>query len=119
MKPRFLLDEHIDHSIQRQLRRIDPHVDVIAIGDSSSPPVGTSDSDILLWMETSGYILVTENRSTIPGHLNEHYTAGHHMPGLFWIRPQTPFGRVVEELYLIWFSSTADEYVDRAIFIPL
>ena len=25
MKPRFLLDEHINHSIQRQLRRIDPH----------------------------------------------------------------------------------------------
>ena len=61
MKPRFLLDEHIDHSIQRQLRRIDPHVDVIAIGDSSSPPVGISDSDILLWMEKSGYILITEN----------------------------------------------------------
>ena len=70
MKPRFLLDEHIDHSIQRQLRRIDPQVDVIAIGDSSSPPVGTSDSDILLWMESSGYILITENRSTIPGHFN-------------------------------------------------
>jgi len=64
MKPRFLLDEHIDHSIQRQLRRIDPQVDVIAIGDSNSPPVGTSDSDILLWMEASGYILITENRST-------------------------------------------------------
>ena len=109
MKPRFLLDEHIDHSIQRQLRRIDPHVDVIAIGDSSSPPVGTSDSDILL----------TENRSTIPGHLNDHYVAGHHMPGRFWIRPQTPLGRVVEELYVIWYSSAADEYVDRAIFIPL
>src|SRR5215213_4790922 len=73
MKPRFLLDEHIDHSIQRQLRRIDPQVDVVAIGDSSSPPVGTSDSDILLWMEATGYILITENRSTIPGHLNDHY----------------------------------------------
>jgi hypothetical protein len=69
MKPRFLLDEHIDHSIQRQLRRLDPHVDVIAIGESGSPAAGTSDSDILLWMEESGYILITENRSTIPDHL--------------------------------------------------
>ena len=57
MKPRFLLDEHIDLSIQRQLRRLDPHVDVIAIGES-------------------GYILITENRSTIPDHLKEHYAAG-------------------------------------------
>jgi hypothetical protein len=70
-------------------------------------------------MEASGYILITENRSTIPGHLDDHYAVGRHMPGLFWIRPQTSLGRVVEELYLIWYSSVADEYIDRAIFIPL
>jgi hypothetical protein len=118
VKPRFLLDEHIDQSIQRQLRRSDPHVAVIAIEDSTSPPVARSDSNILLWMEANDYILITENRSTIPGHLNDHYADGHDMPSLFWIRPQTPLGRVVEELYLIWYSSLADEYIDHAIFIP-
>ena len=28
-------------------------------------------------------------------------------------------GRIVEELYLIWYTSTADEYTDRVLFIPL
>jgi len=119
MKPRFLLDEHIDHVIQRQLRRLDSQVDVLVIGDPDAPPIGTPDPDILLWIEATGYILVTENRSTIPMHLSDHYADGRHIPGVLWIRPATPIGRVIEELYMIWYTSTADEYVDRALFIPL
>ena len=119
MKPRFLLDEHVDHAIQRQLRRLEPSLEVLAIGDPNAPPAGILDSDILLWMEVNGYILITENRSTIPVHLGDHYTAGHHFPGVFWIRPHTPLGRIVEELYLIWYTSTADEYTDHVLFIPL
>ena len=70
MKPRFLLDEHVNRAIQRQLRRLNPNVDVLAIGDPGAPSTGTSDPDILTWLEESGYIFVTENRSTIPRHLS-------------------------------------------------
>ena len=119
MKPRFLLDEHVNRAIQRQLRRLDPRIDVLAIGDPGAPPAGTSDPDLLRWIEEHGYILVTENRSTIPGHLSDHFAAGRHIPGLFWIRPGVGIGQVIEELYLIWYASTADEYRDRPLFIPL
>ncbi len=118
MKPRFLLDEHVNRAIQRQLRRSDPRIEVLAIGDPGAPPAGTSDPDLLRW-EENGYILVTENRSTIPDHLSEHFAAGRHIPGLFWIRPGIGIGRIIEELYLIWHASTADEYRDRPLFIPL
>lgn len=119
MKPRFLLDEHLSRAIQRQLRRLEPQVEVLAIGDPGGPPKGASDPDILIWLETNPYILVTENRSTIPDHLAVHYAAGRHIPGIFWVRPKTPLGRITEELYLIWFASTAEEYQDRTLFIPL
>jgi hypothetical protein len=119
MRPRFLLDEHVNRAIQRQLRRLDPRINVLAINDSDAPPAGTSDPDILLWIEKSGYILVTENRSTIPGHLSDHYAAGGHVPGIFWLRPHASLSSIIEELYLIWTASTADEYKDRALFIPL
>jgi hypothetical protein len=33
MKPRFLLDEHINRAIQRQLRRQTPELEILAIGD--------------------------------------------------------------------------------------
>jgi hypothetical protein len=119
MKPRFLLDEHANRAIQRQLRRLDARIEVLAIGDLGAPPAGTSDPDVLGWLEENGYILVTENRSTIPVHLSDHFAAGQHVPGVFWIRPDVGIGRIIEELYLIWSISTAEEYQDRMLFIPL
>ena len=119
MKPRFLLDEHVNRAIQRQLRRLDPKIDVLAVNDPDAPAAGLSDIEILSWIEKRGYILVTENRSTIPGHLEDHYGAGGHIPGIFWIRPNAGIGLIIEELYLIWTAFTADEYEDSALFIPL
>ena len=119
MKPRFLLDEHVNRAIQRQLRRLDPRIEVLAIGDPNAPRAGTLDPDILDWLEKNGYILLTENRSTIPVHLSEHFAAGRHIPGLFWIRPSIGIGRIIEELYLIWSASMAEEYQDHTLFIPL
>lgn len=119
MRPRFLLDEHVNRAIQRQLRRMDLRIDVLAINDPGAPPAGTSDPEVLLWIEKSGYILVTENRSTIPEHLTNHYAAGGHVSGIFWLRPHASLSSVIEELYLIWAVSTTDEYEDCALFIPL
>lgn len=119
MKPRFLLDEHINRTIQRQLRRQVHGLEVLAIGDPGAPPAGTSDPDILNWIEENDYILVTENRSTVPMHLSNHFSSGRHIPGIFWVRPIVTVGRIIEELYLIWLASTAEEYRDRTLFIPL
>jgi len=110
MKPRFLLDEHVNRAIQRQLRRLDMRIEVLAIGDPGAPSAGTSDPDLLVWLEKEGLILVTENRSTMPMHLADHYAAGGHIPGLFWIRPRAGLRAIIEELYLIWYASEAAEY---------
>lgn len=118
-KPRFLLDEHINRAIQRQLRRLDARIQVLAVGDAGAPPSGTPDPDLLIWIEENGYILVTENRRTLPSHLADHYAAGRHVPGIFWLRPSAGLGVIIEELYLIWMASTADEYQDRTLYLPL
>jgi hypothetical protein len=55
----------------------------------------------------------------MPVHLSDHFAAGRHIPGLFWIRPGVGIGRITEELHLICFASTAGEYQDRLLFIPL
>jgi hypothetical protein len=119
MRPRFLLDEHVNHAVQRQLRRLSMEIDVLAIGEGNAPAKGTLDPELLLWLEANEYILVTENRSTIPVHLADHFEQGWHTPGILWIRPDVGLGEIIEELYLIWQVSTADEYQDQALFIPL
>ena len=77
MSPRFLLDEHLRRAIQEQLREMD----VRRIGDAGVPPLGTPDPDILTWIQRNNYILVTNNRTTMPRHLTEHLQAGRHVPG--------------------------------------
>jgi hypothetical protein len=119
MKPRFLLDEHINRAIQRQLRRLDSQIEVLTIGDPEAPAAGTLDPEILVWLESHGYLLVTANRSTMPGHFAAHLEMGHHIPGIVWLRPGIRLGRIIEELYLIWMASTAAEYQDALLFIPL
>ncbi len=116
---RFLLDEHVNRAIQRQLRRRDVRIEVLAVGDPGAPPSGAPDSEILGWIEQSGYILVTENRRTIPSHLSDHYAAGRHVPGIFWLRPGAELGSIIESLYLIWLVSTAEEQQDRSLYLPL
>ena len=51
MKPRFLLDEHINRAIQRQLRRQDLAIEILAIGDPGAPEAGTKDPALLNWIE--------------------------------------------------------------------
>ena len=117
--PRFLLDEHVPHAIQSQLLRLDAEIDVLAVGQPLAPPKGTSDADILAWIEKTGYILVTGNRRTIPGHVQAHYAAGHRIPGLLLLRRGASLGEVIEELYLLWAASDAEEYVDRILYLPM
>ena len=98
---------------------MDSRIDVLAIGDPGAPPTGSPDPEILVWLEQQGYLLVTENRSTIPLHLSNHFAAGRHVPGILWIHPDMGLGRIIEELYMVWSASSADEYQDHTLFLPL
>jgi hypothetical protein len=118
-KPRFLLDENLSHDIRRQLKRRDPSVDVVVVGEPDSPPLATPDPDILLWIEQTGYILVTDNRSTMAVHLAAHVAAGHSFPGILWLRPRIGLGVVINALFLIWSASQPEEYENRLLYIPL
>jgi len=117
--PRLLLDEHLPQAIQSQLLRLDPEIDVLAIGQPLAPPKGTPDPDILAWIEQAEYILVTANRRTIPEHVRRHYAAGRHIPGILFLRRGADVGQVIEQLYLLWAASDAQEYVDKLLYLPM
>ncbi|MDY7039358.1 MAG: DUF5615 family PIN-like protein [Chloroflexota bacterium] len=117
--PRFLLDEHILQATQSQLLRLDAEIDVLAVGQPLAPPKGTSDPDILVWIEKRGYILVTANRRTISEHVRAHYAAGRSIPGILLLKRGVSLGQVIEQLYLLWAASDAEEYVDRILYLPL
>jgi len=55
----------------------------------------------------------------MPGHLQDHLAAGHHIPGIFTLNANMSIGETIEELALIWGASEPDEYADQINYLPV
>jgi hypothetical protein len=119
MPPRFLLDEHVNPAIQRQLLRRSLDIIVRCVGGPGAPPKGTTDRDLLRWAADQRFVLVSEDRSTLPDCLRDQIADGRHSFGILWIRPGARLGRLIDDLYLIWQICDEAEFIDRGVFIPL
>jgi hypothetical protein len=115
---RFLLDENLTLRLKAALQRHDSAIDVLRVGDEGAPPLGTLDPSILHYLEGHRRLLVTDNRSTIPSHIEDHAAEGGHHWGIVWTRPGVRIGPLAEALYLIWVASEAEEWLDRTEWIP-
>lgn len=114
MKIRFLLDENLSPRLKQALYRLDATIDVLRVGDEGTPPLATSDPEILQYVTASQRLLVTDNRSTMPDHLAAHYAtgSGSHW-GILWVRPNVTVSQLAAALHLIWFASEAEEWIDH------
>lgn len=70
------------------------------IGEPNTPPRGI-DPEILFWCEEYGFVLVTNNRTSMPVHLADHIAQNHHIPGIFILSPKLSMGRNLDELIFI------------------
>lgn len=116
---KYLLDEHVNPRVRKALMRREAEMVVRRIGDAGAPPIQTSDPDILLWCEVSGFSLVTNNRASMPVHLRDHLAAGRHIPCNFVLNPNLTMGETIDELILIWAASDSDEYADQMRYLPV
>jgi hypothetical protein len=118
MTVRFLLDENLSPRLKLALQHLSPAIDVLRVGDPGAPAFGALDPAILDYLEVAQRLLVTDNRVSMPDHLENHWANGGHTWGLFWIKPETPIGRLAQELFLVWEASEAEEWVDRLDWLP-
>lgn len=116
---KFLMDEHIPPLYRMQLRRREPSLTVWAVGDVGAPTRGTLDPDILRWCETNDFLLITNNRKSMPRHVADHIAAGGHIPGILQLDLDAPIGQAIEDLILLAIASQPGEYRDRFEYIPL
>jgi hypothetical protein len=77
---RFLLDENVGPLYRQELLRREPGLVVWRVGDISAPPDSTLDPDILIWCEHNVFVLVTNNRKSMPPLLQNHLAQGLHVP---------------------------------------
>lgn len=116
---RYLLDEHIAPAYRAQLLRAAPELEVWIVGDPGAPPRGTLDPDMLIWCEEHQFVLVTNNRKSMPRHLADHLALGRHIPGILVINPALAIGDLLDELLLIAGAADEHEYHDLILYLPL
>jgi hypothetical protein len=109
----FLLDENLKVWWSGAIAARYVDVPVAVIGDSDSPPKGTQDGDVLLWCEAHGYALVSDNRSTMPGHLAQFVLDGRRMPGVFLVAQDAAINFVADGLAIIYSAGQPWEFQNQ------
>jgi hypothetical protein len=92
-------------------------IDVVRVGDVLDLPLGTDDPALLLWAEREGRLLITRDKSSMPGHVADHLYAGQHTPGVFIIRRHTTLRQVNSFLVAATYASDPAEWQDRIEYI--
>ncbi|HSH77965.1 MAG TPA: DUF5615 family PIN-like protein [Herpetosiphonaceae bacterium] len=83
---KYLFDENLDPRYKATLSRRRPEIDVLQVGESDAPPRGTKDPEILVYLEATHRVLVTNNRDSMPDHLQEHWAGGGVCWGVFTLK---------------------------------
>jgi Domain of unknown function (DUF5615) len=119
MALKYLMDENVMPMYATQLRRQRSDLGVRAVGEVGAPPKSTLDPEILIWCEEYDFMLVTNNRKSMPVHLADHLAQGHHVPGILILNPDLSIGQNLEELLLIADGSLENEYQDQIVYLPI
>lgn len=117
MKVRYLLDENMASEWRIQLLRNQPELIVWRVGDP--PHHGTLDPEVLIWCEEHRFLLVTNDRRSMPTHLADHLAENRTLPGILALRRNALMGSAIEDLLLIAEIGAGEEFKNRIRYIPL
>src|SRR5262245_53147742 len=110
-QPRFLVDENVPSKLGKALLQAQPSIDYLTVGESGAPPRRTKDTGLLLAAYAGQRILLTLDKDSMVGHLIDHYAAGNHTYGVIMVTKGFPMSQYVDDLLLIWDTTTRDEWI--------
>jgi hypothetical protein len=115
----LLLDEHVPSRLRTQLLRRIPTLRIWRVGEPGAPAIGTADPELLAWCEANSFVLITNNRHTMPAHLAAHLAAGRHLPGILTVDLSSPFGLLLDEVLLFVEAARPEDLQDQIRYLPL
>jgi hypothetical protein len=116
VKPRFQADNDLRSSIRTGVLRQEPAIDFQSA--SAARLDGVPDLEVLGFAAAQGRILVSHDENSMPGHFRDFLGNGRRSPGVLMVPQETPTGRVIESILLIWIASEASEWMDRIVWLP-
>jgi len=116
MKLRFQADADLNQRIVAALRRLEPAIDLQTAGQAMLE--GKSDPEVLTYCADEGRTLLTHDQKTMPHHFAAFIT-GRSSPGAIIVPQAMPIGHAVQEVYLAWTASEAEEWINGIRRLPL
>ena len=114
---RYLCDEDFNNRIVRGLLRRQPDLDLVRVQDTEL--VGQDDITILKWADQNGMVILSHDVSTMTKHAYDRMEDGQLVAGLIEVPQALPIGQAIEDILTIAECSTAEEIVNRVVFLPL
>ena len=114
----FLWDESANEDVLRAWREQAPRCDVLTVHQAQLS--GAGDDRIADWAIAHDSVIVTQDRSTMPGVIARRIRSGQNVPGLVVLDlTRLSPGTAAEELVLIAETSHPGELANRLLFVPL
>jgi len=118
----FVLDENLRgkplwHAIRHHNLGGGLRIDATRVGDPADLPLGSPDSDILVWAERADRIILTEDVATFPAELAAHLRWGRTSPGAFVIGPSATVASILSWLGLVVADDQRDQWRDQVVYI--
>jgi hypothetical protein len=114
---RLLSDENLNGDIVRGLLLREPGLDLVRVQDVGLS--GVEDPEVLAWAADSNRIVLTHDRTTMPGFAYDRVNAGEPMPGVFVVNDRMPVRQAIEEILLTNQASEQTEWAGLVLYFPL
>ena len=115
MRVRFQADD-LDGRVIRGVKRAAPEIDIRTAAEAGL--AGLDDLDVLRISAATDRILVSQDRSTMPGNFRR-YVASGTSTGVILLREGISIAAAIDEIVLIWNASDRGERTNRLVWIPL
>jgi Domain of unknown function (DUF5615) len=116
MKIRFQADADLNQIILLAMIRREPSIDFLTA--EAADLAGLKDPEVLTVAAREGRVLVSHDQKTMPRHFAE-FIVHTPSPGLLIVPQHLSIAAAVEDLFLIWFATEAEEWINRIRFLPL
>ena len=113
----LLLDENFNGRIYRGLKRVTDDINAIRVQDTEL--VGQEDPVVLEWAANHKRVLVTHDVNTIPAFAYDRMADGENMSGVIVVPEDMPIGDVIEELEIVIFCTSLEEFLGKVEYLPL
>lgn len=113
---RFQADADLRQAIVSGVIRRRPALDFCSANEAELE--GVKDPEVLAIAASSKRVLVTHDRKTMPTEFGR-FIVSQRSSGVVILSQRFPISDAINELVLVWEASTAEEWIDQIVTLPL